>query len=565
MNILKTFKKKKGSSKNRKEALSLERIAEFWEVPIKEIKLHNIFSLEEAGMKLLMMGLISDNDYLSKMEELFGLPSTQLSDKDLQKAPILDIPVSKMRKKHFVPFKETEKEIWVAVSNPKDLYLLEYIRNKTEKKIRLFIATEAKIENAINKIYGKDEEETEYADYHINIKEDDLETLIDLASEAPVIKLVNNIISKAVEEHASDIHIEPLEEEILIRFRIDGILNEIDRINKKLLPAVVSRIKIMAKLDITERRLPQDGRIKTKVGGRDIDIRVATLPTIHGEQVVMRILDQNGIEWSIDKLGLSEELKEKFLKVINISHGMVLVTGPTGSGKTTTLYTALRILNKKEVKIITIEDPVEYMIPGTVQIQVNPQIGLTFASGLRSIVRQDPDIIMIGEIRDPETADIAIHAALTGHLVLSTLHTNDAASAPSRLVDMEMESFLVASSLVAVMAQRLVRVICPFCKEEAFVPNKIREDIGIEGPIYKGRGCENCRNTGFIGRTGIYELLIIDDDIRKLITQNADSETVKKIAKEKGMKTLLEDGIDKVKKGITTLEEVLRVAYAGKE
>lgn len=546
--------------KKGKSAISVDEIANFWGVNAKDIKFNSVFSLEEAGKKLLMMGLISENIYLSKMAEMFNLPIVQLSEKDIQKAPLVDIPINKMRSRCFFPFKEINGELWVAISDPKDVHLLEYLRNKTGKKIKFFISTESRIEDAINKMYGREDRQEPF---DLEISEDDLEALIDLASEAPIIKLVNNIITKAVEEHASDIHIEPLEEEVKVRFRIDGVLNEVDRINKKLLPAVVSRLKIMARLDITERRLPQDGRIKIKVAGRDIDIRIATLPTIHGEQVVMRILDQSGIEWNIDKLGLNEETKAKFIRIINSSHGMILVTGPTGSGKTTTLYSALKILNKKEVKIITIEDPVEYVISGTIQIQVNPQIGLTFASGLRSIVRQDPDIIMVGEIRDPETADIAIHAALTGHLVLSTLHTNDAASAVSRLIDMGMESFLVASSIIGVMAQRLVRVICPFCKKAIPVPEGLRDFVKIEGPVYKGIGCERCRYTGFMGRTGIYELLLVDDDIRRLITQNVDSETIKKVAVEKGMKTLIDDGIDKVRQGITTLEEVIRVAYAG--
>ncbi len=555
---MKAIFKRKGKQEEA-SFLSPESIAEFWGVNPKDIKFNGVKSMEEAGAKLLMMGLISESHYLSKLEEMFGVPSTLLSEKELKEAPVLDLSVGKMRSRRFFPFKDTGDELWVAVADPKDLYIAEVLRKKTGKRIRYFVASEARIEDAINRVYGRDDGGAHQGVPEVS--EDDIETLLDLASEAPVVKLVNSIISRAVEEHASDIHIEPLEDEVRVRFRVDGVLNEVDRLQRGLLPAIVSRIKIMARLDIAERRLPQDGRIKTKVAGRDIDIRVATLPTIYGEQVVMRILDQSGVDWSIEKLGLEDDVREQFVQAISSSHGIVLVTGPTGSGKTTTLYSALKILNRGEVKIITVEDPVEYVIPGVIQIQVNPQIGLTFASGLRSIVRQDPDIIMVGEIRDPETADIAIHAALTGHLVLSTLHTNDAASAVTRLIDMGVESFLVASSVIAIMAQRLVRVVCPYCKREVELPEPLKRRFGIEGPVFRGSGCEACKNTGFLGRTGIYELLIVDDEIRKLITQSADSETIKKAAMAKGMRTLLEDGILKVKKGITTIEEVLRVAY----
>ena len=542
------------------ESLSVEEICSFWEVSPKDVKFNGVSSLEEAGAKLLMLGVIPEGLYLKKMEELSGLPSTQLAEKEVREAPVLEIPVSKMRARRFFPFKELEDELWVAVADPRDLYVAEFLRRHTGKRVRLFVSTEARIEEAIKRVYGQEEQPDAGA---VDVDEENIEALLDLASEAPVIKLVNNIISRAVEEHASDIHIEPMEDEVRVRYRVDGVLSTVDTIPKRLLPAVVSRVKIMARLDITERRLPQDGRIKTKVGGRDVDIRVATLPTIYGEQVVMRILDQSSVDWSIDKLGLEEDVKRKFLRIISSSHGMILVTGPTGSGKTTTLYSVLKILNREQVKIITIEDPVEYVIPGVMQIQVNPQIGLTFASGLRSIVRQDPDIVMVGEIRDAETADIAIHAALTGHLVLSTLHTNDAASAATRLIDMGMESFLVASSVIGVMAQRLVRVICPYCKREVDVPEEVREQFGLDGPVYRGEGCEHCKGTGFVGRTGIYELLVVDDEIRSLITKKVDSETIKRAAVAKGMRTLLEDGLLKVRKGITTLEEVLRVSYAG--
>ena len=547
--------KKKDPAKATAPGVSHEEIVKFWEVSLPEGKLNGVNSLKEAGDRLLSLGIISELTYLEKLSKLLGVPYITFSEKDLKEAPTLDIPVARMRSRKFFPFKETAEELLVAMANPEDLYVVEYLRKITGKRIKIFLCSDTKIEEAINRVYGRERNTPD-----ISVNEEDLDALVDLASEAPIIKLVNSIISRAVEEHASDVHIEPSEEDVRIRYRIDGILREVDILPKSLLPAVVSRIKIMARLDIAERRLPQDGRIKTKAAGKDIDIRVATLPSIYGEQVVMRILDQSGMDWNIDNLGFEEDTKEKFLEAIRSSHGIVLVTGPTGAGKTTTLYSALRVLNSKEVKIITIEDPVEYVIPGIVQVQVKPQIGLTFASGLRSIVRQDPDIIMVGEIRDAETADIAIHAALTGHLVLSTLHTNDAASAITRLVDMGIERFLVASSVIAILAQRLVRTICPHCKEEIPVPPSVTERFGLEGHIYRGKGCDFCKGTGYYGRTGIYELLVVDEDVRKLTIQGADSESIKSKAIEKGMRPLLEDGLTKVKKGITTLEEVLRVA-----
>ena len=551
------FKRKK-AEKETIAPLDVQQICSFWKIPAEEVKpLGKCYSLEEAGKKLLMTGAISEESYLSGISKLYEMPYTLLEDGDI--SPIsLEVDTYILRSKKFVPFRETDEEVHVATANPQDLYALEYLYRITKKKLVLFVSTEERVESAINKLFGKQKQET---DSDLEIDDSNIETLIDLASEAPVIRLVNMIISRAVESNASDIHIEPFEKEVKVRYRIDGVLREVDTLPKKLLPAVTSRIKIMARLDIANRRTPQDGRTKIKVGGREVDIRVATLPTIYGEQVVMRLLDKEKSEWDVDKIGLSPEEKELFLNLISASHGMILVTGPTGSGKTTTLYSALKVLNKEEVKIITIEDPVEYIIPGIIQIQVNPQAGLTFASGLRSIVRQDPDIIMVGEIRDKETADIAIHAALTGHLVLSTLHTNDAPSAITRLIDMGIDSFLVASSVIGIVAQRLVRVICPNCREEVILPEDVKKRFNFSGPAFKGRGCDMCKYSGYTGRTAIYEILVVDDDIRKAVTSSADSESIKKIAVSKGMKTLMESGLEKVRRGITTLEEVMRVAY----
>lgn len=389
--------------------------------------------------------------------------------------------------------------------------------------------------------------------------------LLELTEEAPIIKLLNALLQQAVKEKASDIHIEPYEKEIDVRIRVDGVLRKVLSPPKIIQDALISRVKIMANLDIAEKRLPQDGRIRVLIGGRDIDIRVSIVPTTHGERVVLRLLDRRQGLMGSDELGLGKQNEEEFKQLLIRTNGIILVTGPTGSGKTTTLYAALNSLNKGEKNIITVEDPVEYQLMGVGQIQVNPRIGLTFASGLRSILRQDPDVIMVGEIRDRETAEIAIQASLTGHLVLSTLHTNDAASSLTRLLDMGVEPYLVASSLTGVLAQRLVRVLCPYCRQ-GYEP--LHEEIEMFKPLkpfkpelslHRGVGCDRCRNSGYLGRTGIFELLIIDSDIRRMIVSRTDSKTISEYAVSKGMKTLYMDGLSKIASGITTIEEVLRV------
>jgi general secretion pathway protein E len=406
----------------------------------------------------------------------------------------------------------------------------------------------------------------DYDEGSIDVNEEgDVDHLKDLASEAPVIRLVNLIISRAVELQASDIHFEPFEDSFHIRYRIDGILHDMESPPKNLQAAVISRIKIMSKLNIAERRLPQDGRIKLRVQGKQIDFRISSLPTLFGESVVMRILDSESITFDLDHLGFPKENLQSFENLIARPHGIILVTGPTGSGKTTTLYSALNKINAPDKKIITVEDPIEYQLHGVNQVQVKSAIGLTFANTLRSILRQDPDIIMIGEIRDAETAEIAIHAALTGHLVFSTLHTNDAAGAITRLMEMGMENYLVSSSLLGILAQRLVRNVCPKCAA-TYVPDSetIREmEIApedIEGlELARGEGCEYCADTGFRGRSGIYEMMMIDDEIRKLIISNTDSKIIKDKARSLGMQTLRESGWSKVKDKKTTVSEVIRV------
>ena len=441
----------------------------------------------------------------------------------------------------------------------------------TNCKINMYKAKEEEILKAIEKYYlpstsTMESIVNETEEFEGLSEDEDVDHLKDIASEAPVIRLVNLIIQKALDMKASDIHLESFENELKVRYRIDGILHEIEEVPKRLQSAIISRIKIMSKLNIAERRLPQDGRIKINFNKREIDFRVSTIPTLYGESVVMRILDQSSIHFNLEGFGFSEDTLKLFYKMISVPHGMILVTGPTGSGKTTTLYGVLSKINSSEKKIITIEDPIEYNLHGVNQIQVNPSIGLSFANGLRSIVRQDPDIILVGEIRDRETAEIAIQSAMTGHLIFSTLHTNDAAGAITRLLDMGIEEYLISSCLVGVLAQRLVRRLCKNCMEEVLLTHEEKKELEENGfilppdTVYVEKGCEKCSHTGYRGRIGIFELLPVDGEIRNLIIARTDSSGIKRKACEnKGMKTLREDGWNKVKQGITTISEVIRV------
>jgi len=385
--------------------------------------------------------------------------------------------------------------------------------------------------------------------------------LAEIAEDAPIVKLVSLIIMQAVKDKASDVHIEPAEDKVLVRYRIDGILHEVQQIPKHLQSALASRVKVMARMDIAETRNPQDGRIQLKMENKDLDLRVSSFPTINGENLVLRILDKSSVLMGLAELGFAGKDLKNFDKLIRRPNGIILVTGPTGSGKTTTLYAALSTINSIEKNIITIEDPVEYEIPLIRQTQVNPKAGLTFANGLRSILRQDPDIIMVGEIRDKETAEIAIQASLTGHLVFSTLHTNDAPGALTRLIDMGIEPFLIASSITGILAQRLVRVICPKCKEKYTPSDEVIHDLGLKEKVelYRGKGCMHCKETGFSGRVGIFELLLMNETIKNMVTAKASSGDIKKNALASGMTTLYEDGIEKIKNGVTTAEEMLRV------
>ncbi|OGP41562.1 MAG: type II secretion system protein GspE [Deltaproteobacteria bacterium GWD2_42_10] len=521
---------------------------------------------------LVNLGYLSEDAMLKALSIQMGIPFLTLRDYP-KIPPVIDPPLSVKFLKQYklIPLEKRDSILKVAMSDPLDSFAINGLRLATDCAIEPCIGRERDILTVIDQYYGGtvtmekiiegiEEKEMEVAPWQV---EEEIEHLRDLAQEAPIINLVNLLITRAVERRASDIHIEPFEDGLHIRYRIDGILHQTESPPKNLHPAIVSRIKIMAKLNIAERRLPQDGRIKLKVLGKDIDIRVSSVPMLYGEGVVMRLLDPTGII-GLEVLGFEVKNRERFEDLIKKPYGMFLVTGPTGSGKTTTLYAALSMMNTREKKVITIEDPIEYYLEGVNQIQVKPKIGLTFADGLRSIVRQDPDIIMVGEIRDVETADIAIHAALTGHLVFSTLHTNDAAGAVTRLKDMGVEGYLISSSLLGVLAQRLVRVICNKCKITYAPDKELADELGVKMNFqtYKGKGCEICDHTGYKGRTGIFELLLVNDEIRRLIVEKKGSDVIAQKAIELGMKTLRDDGWEKVKAGITTVDEVIRVTQA---
>lgn len=477
------------------------------------------------------------------------------------------IPINYAKTQEVLPFKEEQERVVVLTTNPINHKALEDLRVKFGKRIHPLATTSSRIQDAINRVYEKSTAALEGLD-EIEGEEVDLDDpVIDLLEsgddDAPVIKLVNTLLFRAVKEKASDIHVEPYERDMVVRFRIDGVLFDIFKPPKKLQNAITSRIKVMGNLNIAEKRLPQDGRIPLKLAGKDIDVRLSSVPTAFGERLVLRLQDRSNVVLELEQLGFSQDSLQKLDGILEKTYGIMLVTGPTGSGKSTTLYAALSKINKPDINIITVEDPVEQRIHGIGQIQVNSKIGLTFASGLRSILRQDPDVVMIGEIRDLETAEIAINASLTGHLVLSTLHTNDTAGAFPRLIDMGCEPFLIATSVLAIVAQRLVRVLCPHCKE-GHVPTDVelrsleltREQVR-GALIHKAVGCNHCNQKGYIGRSVIQELMLINDDIRSLIMQRKDGATIKREAIKNGMITFRDHGIQKVLAGITTIEEVL--------
>jgi len=534
---------------------------------------------QRLGEILVRQKAVSEEQVLRALALQLDLPFVERIDgADVPAELVKEVPINFAKLARVLPLGRSGDQVRVAVADPLDTAAQDNLSVLLGAPLAPEVASAAVIVDAIHQVYDRT------ADRHDRLMED-LETTEDLESvaheleeptdlleaddEAPIIRLVNSLLFRSVKERASDIHINPEEKDISVRFRIDGVLREVIRPPKRFQASIASRIKIMGGLNIAEKRLPQDGRIRIKIAGRDVDVRLSTVPTAHGERIVMRLLDKSAVLLDLAELGFEGWQLEVMDQLVTRSHGIVLVTGPTGSGKTTTLYGALAKINRPDLNILTIEDPVEIQLRGVGQVQVNPKIELTFANGLRSFLRQDPDVIMVGEIRDLETAEIAIQASLTGHLVLSTIHTNDAAGAITRLADMGVQPFLVASSLVGVLAQRLVRVLCPSCKE-AYVPSaeeleqasitpEIRAMAGHPRELFRAVGCPACQRTGYQGRTGIYELMLIDDDLRQLILKNVDSATIKAKAEEHGMMTLLAHGAYKVARGITTAAEVLSV------
>ncbi len=511
---------------------------------------------EKLGKILVDLGFIATRDVLSALAEQLQVPVLTLDGPPAVSPEIETLAPRFLRQFRCLPVALHDHTVTLAMADPLDFETRNAVESSTGLTVEAGIALEQEILDAIDRYYGQTaKNETELATPAG--ESEDLEHLRDMASEAPVIRLVNAMIAQAVEQRASDIHIEPFEKEFRIRYRIDGVLASQSPPPRELKAAIISRVKLMARLNIAERRLPQDGRIKIKTLGREVDLRVSTLPTLYGESVVMRLLDRSaGDFYDLEKLGFDDHMLRRMTYYTSLPHGIFLVTGPTGSGKSTTLYSALKRINQSDKKIITIEDPVEYQMDGINQIHVNPQIGLTFAGGLRHIVRQDPDVIMVGEIRDQETADIAIRAALTGHFVYSTLHTNDAPSAITRLTDMGIENYLLTSSLVAVLAQRLVRVICPHCRQPA---GEVTAPNGDRLPSFRGAGCEHCFGTGYHGRVGIFELMELNEELRAIIMRNEDASIITAAARRNGMRNLRDDGWDKVARGVTTPDEVIRV------
>jgi general secretion pathway protein E len=512
---------------------------------------------DKLGKILVDLGFIAARDVLIALSEQLQVPLLAIEGPPAVSPETETLSPKFLRQFRCLPIALHDHTVTLAMADPLDFETRSTVTACTGLAVLPALAGEQEILDAIDRYYGQTEKnETEMAT-PVGETNEDLEQLRDMASEAPVIRLVNAMIAQAVEKRASDIHIEPFEKEFRIRYRIDGVLVSQDPPPRELKAAIISRVKLMARLNIAERRLPQDGRIKVKTLGREVDLRVSTLPTLYGESVVMRLLDRSaGDFYDLERLGFDQHMLSRMEHFTSLPHGIFLVTGPTGSGKSTTLYSALKRINQTDKKIITIEDPVEYQMDGINQIHVNTQIGLTFAQGLRHIVRQDPDVIMVGEIRDRETADIAIRSALTGHFVYSTLHTNDAPSAIARLTDMGVENYLITSSLVAVLAQRLVRVICAECKVSAGTA------ITPEGetiPVFRGAGCESCFNTGYRGRLGIFELMELNEELRASIMRNEDSGRITEIAGRHGMQNLREDGWNKVRRGMTSAEEVMRV------
>jgi general secretion pathway protein E len=524
---------------------------------------------ESLPQLLVKLGLCSELDVADAFVESGGFEKVAADQYPIEVQMPENVSLRFLKQYHVIGLNQSEDDICVAMMDPEDEFVIDALKLVTGKNVVVKVGLLSEIDKALEAQYGEGRSQMDKIVDDLNVEdvgEEDLEHLKDLASEAPVIKMVNLIMQRAIETKASDIHIEPFEQSLKVRLRVDGVLQEIHAPPVKSQAAVISRIKIMAKLNIAERRLPQDGRIKVQMLGKELDLRVSTIPTMYGESVVIRLLDKEATVLDFKALGFEGKHLQQFLDVLALPHGIILITGPTGSGKSTTMYAALQQLNTSERKIITVEDPVEYQMEGVNQIQAKPQIGLTFASALRSIVRQDPDVIMIGEMRDLETARIAVQSALTGHLVLSTLHTNDAAGGVTRLLDMGLEEYLLTSTVNGILAQRLVRKLCPSCKQRQVAPPEVVKDLRLrrfvpEGDIilFKPVGCVNCSGMGYRGRLAIIEFLPMTDPIRRLIMSHEEAGAIQKLAVEEGMATLYENGLVKVIQGITTLEEVMRV------
>jgi general secretion pathway protein E len=528
---------------------------------------------ERIGEILLRLRHLEEGDLVGALADQWGLPQAEsLEPKEIDPALVERVPIGFAKRHTLLPMRRENGAVVVAASDPLNVAALDDLRLILGSPLRLTLAPVKAILSGINQAYERSAGSSEQAISDLATESLDRiaeefsepEDLLDAEDEAPMIRLVNSILFQAVQQRASDIHFEPFEREVAVRYRIDGVLYNVLSPPKRFQSSLTSRIKIMSGMNIAEKRLPQDGRIGLKIGGREIDIRVSDVPTAHGERLVLRLLDKTSLLLNLEDIGLSPSGLATISQLIQMAHGILLVTGPTGSGKTTTLYAALNKINSPGRNIITIEDPIEYQLKGVGQIQVNPKINLTFANGLRSILRQDPDVIMVGEIRDSETAEIAIHASLTGHLVFSTLHTNDSAGAITRLIDMGIEPFLVSSSVIAIVAQRLIRLICPDCRQAYHPTSEELKKLGLEpgsvkGAFFRGKGCAHCMNTGYRGRSGIYEILLVDDEVRNLILSKTDSTTIKTRAVTKGMLTLRDSGGQRVVEGATTTEEVLRV------
>ncbi len=527
---------------------------------------------ERLGKILINMGYVSETTVLRILRVKLDVPIVNIKKRHLDPEIVKIIPEQLAKKYKIIPIGRNNSTIMLAMADPLNVFAVDDVRILTGCDVETAIASESEIDDAITKYYSMESIRRLVGELPetigLNLDEAGLEQLQEIVSDAPVVKLVNSLMTQAVINRASDIHVEPREKGLRIRYRIDGTLLDINHFHKRMQAPVISRLKIMANMDIAERRLPQDGRIQMMIDNKNIDFRVSTLPSIFGEKVVLRVLDKTRGLMHLEELGMLPEILKKFRRIINHPYGIILVTGPTGSGKTTTLYSVLGEINSPGKNIITLEDPVEYTLEGVNQVQLNVKAGLTFASGLRSILRQDPDIIMVGEIRDAETAKIAIRSAMTGHLVFSTLHTNTAASTLTRLVDMGIEPFMVASSIVGIMAQRLVRRLCPECKEPYGPSQSLLTQLGLSQKgyddkvfLYKPVGCTFCNNTGYRGRLAINEVLFMSSKIRDLINQKAPVDNIESTAMEEGMNTIKEDGLRKVVLGLTSLDEVMQAVF----